>query len=226
MELTVPHPGVTVSMSTVPTEIAGSTLMAEINDGFPNRFGNHFYLSGVRGRITNFRAGTYEQAIKEFSLGKETVVATVASPLGSHSFIADTRIYPHWYAACNPKDDTDADDDAYLTLYKQFIDSLPTPELKFSNPVFHAGENTTVRLGYKWHRCRQAVINGKKTDITYSNYFRLKDIPAMCIENEHDPKCRTFSGLVDELIRVYGRGRVNPDSVVTVLAFEIPGEQQ
>lgn len=102
-------------------------------------------------------------------------------------------------------------------------------ELKFSTPVFHDGLNLTVRLGRKWSHTviAETVVvvdsEGKKAGEAVINgvlYCNLGAIPSGLLAIEHDPSCRTPTGLSAELERVYGRP-VRPHEMVSVLIFRM-----
>lgn len=109
--------------------------------------------------------------------------------------------------------------------YKALLDVLSEPpmELKFCNPVFHAGVNLTVRRGRKWASQDIAVIdiNGfqavvKISSVTWSFSF-LSDEN---LRDEHDPACRTVAGLLEEMKRVYPGFR--PSEEITLVRFQLP----
>jgi len=100
--------------------------------------------------------------------------------------------------------------------------------LEFKRPVFKRGINYTVRLGTKWANVRVGreikIANTKKTAyICYVTRCLLLMLVRMqeILRNEHDPSCRTFTGLVRELQRVYGKRRVDPISEVVCLGFTV-----
>lgn len=96
--------------------------------------------------------------------------------------------------------------------------------LEFSNPVFHRGVNTTVRRGLKWSRVDKAVVRIGDIDcmlpISSLSYpFHLLDDHHL--RNEHDPTCRTVTGLLAELRRVYPG--FQEGETVTLVNFTLPG---
>ena len=81
--------------------------------------------------------------------------------------------------------------------------------LKFLNPVFKKGLNFTVRLGTKW--AGQLSI-GEFIEIEGWNgvgrvekmyVCRLADIPKEVLEDEHDPACHEWKGLLDAIKAAY-----------------------
>lgn len=97
------------------------------------------------------------------------------------------------------------------------------PILEFSNPVFHAGINTTIRRGDKWLRREQAVIvdgpNAYVVQLETVNvaFNQLKDGHLI---NQHDEGTRTVDGLLEVMQRVYPG--FTPDESITVVYFELP----
>jgi hypothetical protein len=92
-------------------------------------------------------------------------------------------------------------------------------QLKFSNPVFHEGENITVRRGTQWSGITGMVsINDDlSANIIYTQCFVFRDIDEDDIALEHDPDCRRWEGLHNELRRLYPGFSVN--EIVTIVHF-------
>ncbi len=113
---------------------------------------------------------------------------------------------------------------------------LTSHKLEFQNPVFFDPPLTqlTVRKGEKWSRrvspgtiVTVAETGGEdlgEVEITAVLLTRLADIPLSILEREHDPSCRTYSGLVSEMQRVYP-GFEETD-VVTALFFHFQLRRQ
>ena len=105
--------------------------------------------------------------------------------------------------------------------------------LHFTNPVFRYSEvNVTVRLGTKW--AGFGVQPGTPINL-YKDPENLKIDEAVwsgcCVFNahqlqtagpilrlEHDPSCRTFEGLIEELASVYNT-IITPTTLLTVVFF-------
>lgn len=108
--------------------------------------------------------------------------------------------------------------------------------LLFKNPVFHAGENVSVRKGKRWSRMtwpedilqvrasRPASLGGSEflfdAFVNDVQAMRICDIPQALLDLEHDPRCRTHDGLLKELQRVYHTDKVNGRTWVSVIRFE------
>lgn len=94
--------------------------------------------------------------------------------------------------------------------------SKPDHTILFQNPNGLVGRFTTVRKGPKWadrlQRCGvEVVLADAKTETPIAvaeveNVWRgpLHLVPGLMLEMEHDPLCRTFSGLVACLQGIYG----------------------
>jgi hypothetical protein len=106
------------------------------------------------------------------------------------------------------------------------------PCLLFSNPVFQAGVNATVRLGEKWASRVHAedivevyAHNAERRSYLFDAFIvdtivaKICDIDEDLLEHEHDPSCREPQGLLAELRRVYGN-TVSPRDKVTIILFE------
>lgn len=80
--------------------------------------------------------------------------------------------------------------------------------LSFSLPLFNRGRNTTVRRGRKWHTVAQARLQLGEGSLSppVELQTELKQFPALTeadLRFEHDPCCRTVSGLLLVLQRLY-----------------------
>lgn len=109
-------------------------------------------------------------------------------------------------------------------------------QLQFLNPVGLKGENfSTVRLGRKWaertvDEANRTVelVDGQGRSFGTAKVLdcwvgRLADVPALLLECEHDPVCRTWSGLAQVLAAVYEGNEIEYSTVVTVLRLEYTG---
>lgn len=98
-------------------------------------------------------------------------------------------------------------------------------ELKFQNPTFRPGLNTTVRLGEKWRDLEigELVKIGpdETAEITLICVHRLKDITKFIVVLEHDLRCQTYRGLIDTLKAIYPElGEQNIEyAIVTSIGF-------
>jgi hypothetical protein len=98
----------------------------------------------------------------------------------------------------------------------------------FRNPVFHPGMNVTVRRGRKW-----APVMGQEVDIVdlendavlmsvkvkETLLLPFEEIDPELLKIEHDPACRTKSGLLKELKSTYDG--FSEKEEVTVVRFEV-----
>ena len=91
-------------------------------------------------------------------------------------------------------------------------------QIKFGNPIFHDGLNTTVRFGRKWLNLEIGEITeltdtqGRKIDecrIVLLHVCKFVDLPKWIMDAEHDPVCRDFNELL-RVIEAGLRGRENP----------------
>jgi hypothetical protein len=99
--------------------------------------------------------------------------------------------------------------------------------MHFNNPVFHDGENLTVRRGIKWASAYEGCvilapdIKGaiivRRVIVMPFKELACIDIPMLA--SEHDPACRTYDGLLETMREIY------PDfieqEIVTLVFFEI-----
>lgn len=100
--------------------------------------------------------------------------------------------------------------------------------LEFDNPTFRDGVNVTVRNGEKWKDRVQigdiveldtgaaASRCAKIVGILYDNFH---NIPAPVHALNHDPACRTVTGIAKELARIYGPFPNDIIGDVTVVFF-------
>lgn len=101
-------------------------------------------------------------------------------------------------------------------------------KLYFANPFFNDGVNVTVRRGVKWSLATGEVPivdvdSGAEVGtakITGCKVKRLCDITASDVENEHDPACRCWIGLLAEMRKLYGCD-FDENEIVTILEFTI-----
>lgn len=110
---------------------------------------------------------------------------------------------------------------------KQSVNSQPMPILEFSNPMFHAGTNLTVRRGRKW--CGRSfatiIVNGCEINVPITTRTVVfKELTDDMLSYEHDPKCRTVEGLFMEMCRVYKGFKLNEE--VTLVSFKLPVYQE
>lgn len=108
----------------------------------------------------------------------------------------------------------------------------PKHTLLFQNPNGLVGRFVTVRKGPKWADRLQQVgeevyLADAKTETPMAvaeveNVWRgpLHLVPALMLEMEHDPLCRTFSGLVACLQGIYGPP-VTVEMPVSVLILRV-----
>jgi hypothetical protein len=103
-------------------------------------------------------------------------------------------------------------------------------KLLFKNPVFNKGLNLTCRKGTKWSGVTGSVILAETGTTEYNDKYlgiahivntkamRLMDIQEDDLLLEHDPSCRTWQGLHDELVRVYGS--IDKREIITLVLFK------
>lgn len=108
--------------------------------------------------------------------------------------------------------------------------------LEFQNAeFFYDRPNVTVRLGDKW--AKAGLEPGNVVELTEhptGNSYgvatwcgcmvislgQLCELPtAFLLQLEHDESCVTPDGIIEELIKVYGRETVSLDEVVTIVFF-------
>lgn len=102
------------------------------------------------------------------------------------------------------------------------------PKLLFTNPTFKEGINLTTRKGIKWAVVWDKFIpvaeTGKEdielgiAKIIETKVIPFASIPNEFLENEHDPSCRDWQGLFEEMKRVYPS--FYEWEVVTLVYFE------
>lgn len=108
-------------------------------------------------------------------------------------------------------------------------------ELLFKNPVFKSGRNLTVRRGIKWDIAdKQNVLiidtddpireDGQPkvlhvVDILETRVMRFIDLEDSDLQDEHDPVCRTYEGLLNVMEKTYPG--FDQREIVTLVWFEI-----
>lgn len=103
--------------------------------------------------------------------------------------------------------------------------------IEFVNPVGLVGRFVTVRLGDKW---LSRLSQGDKVQLTGPSGEScgvaaaadiwngdLALVPGSLLEMEHDPLCRTYSGLVMGLRCAYRDAVIEPGSNVTVIVLDL-----
>lgn len=117
-----------------------------------------------------------------------------------------------------------------------FRSGLKTIKMKFNRPTLREGHNVTVRLGRDWLD-RIGMTSEVKLDLVWSwkgstigigyvvqtIYCQLSQIPIEWMLLNHDPKCRTVSGLISTLQRYYPSETINELTEVTAVLFVSPG---
>jgi hypothetical protein len=101
--------------------------------------------------------------------------------------------------------------------------------LYFNKFVFYEGENLTVRRGIKWAGSDGSKVIVASTDesahkpqiaeITRTIVIPFTGICDKWLLLEHDPKCRDWDALFEEMQRIYPD--FNPDEVVTLVFFRL-----
>ena len=94
--------------------------------------------------------------------------------------------------------------------------------LEFDTPTFHPGRNTTIRRGDRWHAVPQARLRLRDGSLSRPTALEteVKTFSALSesdIEFEHDSKCRTLEGLLQEMQRIYPG--FDPEEDITVCNF-------
>lgn len=100
--------------------------------------------------------------------------------------------------------------------------------LQFTRHVFKPGRNTTVRRGRKWlHRPHALIDLGDEKPsmlaMLTTNLMPFHLLTDHWLRDEHDPSCRTVSGLLNEMRRVYPGFKSHED--VTLVNFYLPEYQ-
>jgi hypothetical protein len=101
-------------------------------------------------------------------------------------------------------------------------------KMYFSNPVFNAGKNLTVRRGIKWnlHDSQQVIIYD--VNIPKALYFdvviktkvmRFCDLEDQMLVDEHDPLGRTYFSLFAEMYKIYPE--FDAREIVTLVYFDL-----
>jgi hypothetical protein len=84
--------------------------------------------------------------------------------------------------------------------------------MDFKNPTFHTGFNTTVRRGDKWSDLKPGMkllitldAAGTTDEVLICRVLltRFGYLHEADVRDEHDPKCRSLTGLHEELCRCY-----------------------
>lgn len=94
-------------------------------------------------------------------------------------------------------------------------------KLEFQKPVFNDGKNISVRRGVKWSGAKGIVpINDSlQAEILFTQTFVFFSLLNSDLENEHDPACRTYNGLLKEMDRVYPG--FDEREIVTIVHFNV-----
>jgi len=92
-------------------------------------------------------------------------------------------------------------------------------ELLFNNPVFNKGLNLTVRRGIKWSLQSGAHIENVGSVLINTQVMRFSDLTDRDLKFEHDPACRTVTGLYQVLQDTYPG--FDPREIVTLVSFEV-----
>ena len=100
-------------------------------------------------------------------------------------------------------------------------------ELRFKNPVFHSGENMTVRRGAEWsgYKGPIEIVDSSKEDnsvirqgeVTETIVKRFCDLTRKDIENTHDHRLRQFPALIKFMEKCYSG--FNQNEIVTIVKF-------
>lgn len=102
--------------------------------------------------------------------------------------------------------------------------------IDFKHPTGLHGRFVTVRLGEKWAKrlSQGEELEVGEPDGPLLGYAKAVDIwngdlalvPASIVEMEHEPLCRSYSGLVMGLRMVYQGEPIKPETNVTALILE------
>ena len=98
------------------------------------------------------------------------------------------------------------------------------PVLEFDTPTFHPGRNTTIRRGDRWHAVPEARLRLRDGNLSRPTALEtavktFSTLSERDIAFEHDPKCRTLAGLLQEMQRIYPG--FDPGDVITVCNFHV-----
>ena len=106
-------------------------------------------------------------------------------------------------------------------------------EIRFGNPIFHNGINTTFRDGKKWafrlEPGEKILLAGLRNEpkltatVKFLHISQYQDAPKRLFELEHDPACGTLQGLRDVMQDLYPGFK--DDNIVTVIGFVPDGEE-
>lgn len=104
-------------------------------------------------------------------------------------------------------------------------------QLYFVDNALYTGLNLTIRLGERreFYQGEEIEICSCSKDKLDLRRARIKDIYVRHIDQivagafgfEHDAKVRTREGLKEALQRLYPDERINDDTVVTLIYFEV-----
>lgn len=98
------------------------------------------------------------------------------------------------------------------------------PLLGFALPRFHAGRNTSVRRGGRWHGVQVARVqlghDRHSVPLALQTEQRRFDtLTAHDLRDEHDPRCRTPDGLLAVMQQLYPGFQA--DETVTLVHFRL-----
>lgn len=92
-------------------------------------------------------------------------------------------------------------------------------QLKFDTPIFKEGTNVTVRRGVQWSLEEVVEIAGAGINRIRTKVMRFCDIGADDLVDEHDVRCRTPEGLLEQMNRLYVD--FDPRELVTIVEFDL-----
>ena len=105
------------------------------------------------------------------------------------------------------------------------MNSTAVGVMNFKKPVFHPGMNTTVRRGGKWADLKPGMllriaVDGGTIDVPVCRVLLSKFgyLHEADVRDEHDPACRSLTGLLDEMCRCY-HGFGLQDDIVAVTFY-------
>jgi hypothetical protein len=100
--------------------------------------------------------------------------------------------------------------------------------LEFANNTHQVDAlQVTVRRGTKWSDLYPGEVvalsdvggaNRRGANIVFVHKTRMRDIPQVFLDCEHDPSCHTPEGIAAEMNRVY-KDTVSEDEIVTVVGY-------
>ncbi len=99
------------------------------------------------------------------------------------------------------------------------------PVLGFSTPVFNRGLNTTVRRGRKWQPVREARLRLADGSVSrpimlHTELRIFSTLTAADLRYEHDPACRTVTGLLAVLQHLYPDFRTDEEVTLCHFSFD------